>query len=99
VIHTNLGRAVLPQAAIDHVVAMMAGPNNLEYDLEQRPARRPRQHRRGAAVRDHGREAATVVNNNAAAVLLTIAALAQGAKRSSRAANSWKSAALFACPT
>lgn len=33
VIHTNLGRALLPQAALAHIQAMMASPNNLEYDL------------------------------------------------------------------
>ena len=78
VIHTNLGRSVLPQAAVDHLSAMMQGANNLEYDL----------HSGGRGDRDSivegllceitGAEAATVVNNNAAAVLLTIAALAGG---------------------
>jgi L-seryl-tRNA(Ser) seleniumtransferase len=77
VIHTNLGRALLADAALQHLLATMAGPNNLEYDLESG----------GRGDRDDiveellttltGAEAATVVNNNAAAVLLTIAALAR----------------------
>ena len=76
VIHTNLGRAVLADAALQHLLAVMAAPNNLEYDLASG----------GRGDRDSiveellctltGAEAATVVNNNAAAVLLTIAALA-----------------------
>ncbi|MDO5625653.1 MAG: L-seryl-tRNA(Sec) selenium transferase, partial [Pseudomonadota bacterium] len=33
VIHTNLGRALLPDAALQHLLAVMQGPNNLEYDL------------------------------------------------------------------
>jgi len=77
VIHTNLGRAILADSALQHLLATMAGPNNLEYDLVKG----------GRGDRDSiveellcqltGAEAATVVNNNAAAVLLTIAALAQ----------------------
>jgi L-seryl-tRNA(Ser) seleniumtransferase len=78
VIHTNLGRALLADSALQHVLATMAGPNNLEYDLG--PGGRGD---RDAIVEEllctlTGAEAATVVNNNAAAVLLTIAALAPG---------------------
>ena len=78
VIHTNLGRALLADSALQHLLTMMASPNNLEYSLDSG----------GRGDRDSlveellctltGAQAATVVNNNAAAVLLTIAAMARG---------------------
>ncbi len=77
-IHTNLGRAPLAKAALDRVVEVGGSYSNLEYDLEA-GARGSRQDHLGALLRRVvGGEASLVVNNNAAAVMLALAALAEG---------------------
>ena len=78
IVHTNLGRAPLADAALERVVEVGRGFSNLEYDLTA-GARGSRQDHVAAILRRlTGAEAALVVNNNAAAVLLALAALAEG---------------------
>jgi L-seryl-tRNA(Ser) seleniumtransferase len=78
IVHTNLGRAPLAAAALERVRAVAGGYSNLEYDLAA-GARGSRHTHLGALLAElTGAEAGMAVNNNAAAVLLCLAALAGG---------------------
>ena len=76
-VHTNLGRAPLAEAALERVAAA-SGYSNLEYDLSSGSRGSRQDHLAPLLRRLTGAEAAIVVNNNAAAMLLALAALAEG---------------------
>jgi L-seryl-tRNA(Ser) seleniumtransferase len=78
IVHTNLGRAPLPPAALARAVDVGASYSNLELDLTSGTRGSRQDHVADALRRLTGGEAALVVNNNAAAVLLALAALAEG---------------------
>jgi L-seryl-tRNA(Ser) seleniumtransferase len=78
IVHTNLGRAPLAEAALERVHEIAHGYSNLEYDLAAGGRGSRQDHFTGILRRLTGAEAALVVNNNAAAVMLALAALAEG---------------------
>jgi L-seryl-tRNA(Ser) seleniumtransferase len=77
IVHTNLGRAPLAVAAIERIRDAAGGYSTLEYDLAEGGRGSRQDHVAPLLRRLTGAEAALVVNNNAAAVLLCLAALAE----------------------
>src|SRR2546422_1046241 len=78
ILHTNLGRAPLPETVVDEFRRSATQYSNLEYDLEAGTRGKRDVHTSELLTRLTGAEAAIVVNNCAAAVLVTLAALARG---------------------
>src|SRR5512146_3168526 len=78
IVHTNLGRAPLAEAALERITEVARGYSNLEYDLVEGRRGSRQDHVEAILRRVTGAEAAIVVNNNASALLLALAALAEG---------------------
>lgn len=78
VVHTNLGRSILPKAAIDAVAEVAGAYSNTEFDVAAGKRGSRHDHVERLLTKLTGAEAAMAVNNNAAAVLLALSALAKG---------------------
>lgn len=77
VLHTNIGRSPLSRSAMDAVMEVSGGYCNLEYRLDEGERGSRQEHLEPLIRRLTGAEAAMVVNNNAAATLLVLTALAR----------------------
>jgi L-seryl-tRNA(Ser) seleniumtransferase len=80
ILHTNLGRAPLPESVVEEFRRTATQYSNLEYDLEGGARGKRDVHTGELLTRLTGAEAAIVVNNCAAAVLVTLAAFARGSE-------------------
>jgi L-seryl-tRNA(Ser) seleniumtransferase len=80
VLHTNLGRAPLSEAAIQHIAATAGHYNNLEYDLSAGKRGKRDVHTADLIAEIVGAQAAIVVNNNAAAIFLVLNTFAKNAE-------------------
>ncbi|MBE0448116.1 MAG: L-seryl-tRNA(Sec) selenium transferase [Actinobacteria bacterium] len=78
VIHTNLGRSILSESAIEAVINAASSYSNLEFDLDVGARGLRHSHIESLLVRITGAEAGMVVNNNASAVFLALSTLAYG---------------------
>ena len=78
IVHTNLGRAPLAQAAVARAAEVASGYSNLEYDIDGGERGHRHVHAEARLRALTGAESALVVNNNAAAALLALSALAAG---------------------
>ena len=78
ILHTNLGRAPLTRSAVQQIAETAGGYVNLEYDLSHGKRSQRDSHIDSLVQRMPGAEATAVVNNNAAATLLMLSALASG---------------------
>lgn len=77
VIHTNLGRSILSEKAIKNVIEVAVNYNNLEYDISDGKRGSRYSHIEEIIKKVTGAEAAMVVNNNAAAIMLVLDTLAK----------------------